>query len=222
MAVDADPGNTHLRTHLAELLLDSGEPAAALENARKVLAATPADVAALFIGERAARESGETELADGYRSLLDALSPEAKPAAPDPQPTQPEQNERLPVAGSGLDDGESLTSEAEIDQFLESVLEEDARSRVRLSDVFGLQHVKERLELSFLGPVKNASIAAQFGKSESVTSMWNDGRVEYDGERVRLPGADLTQSDVRESLLWSGAQASDGRRSLSWVLAQDH
>jgi len=47
------------------------------------------------------------------------------------------------------------------------VVEDIERPGVRLADVGGMQQVKERLELSFLGPMRNPQLAEAFGKSLS-------------------------------------------------------
>jgi SpoVK/Ycf46/Vps4 family AAA+-type ATPase len=47
------------------------------------------------------------------------------------------------------------------------VVEDIERPGVRLADVGGMEQVKERLELSFLGPMRNPQLAKAFGKSLS-------------------------------------------------------
>src|SRR5207248_3242411 len=47
------------------------------------------------------------------------------------------------------------------------VVEDVEHPGVRLADVGGMQQVKERLQLSFLGPMRNPQLAKAFGKSLS-------------------------------------------------------
>jgi SpoVK/Ycf46/Vps4 family AAA+-type ATPase len=62
-AVTASPGNTKLRLHLAELLLDANRAAEALEHCQKVLAAEPDNISARPLAARAAEALGKAEKA---------------------------------------------------------------------------------------------------------------------------------------------------------------
>ena len=57
---------------------------------------------------------------------------------------------------------ERAVGRAKFDAFLRDVVAEDEQRRVRLSDVAGLNEVKRRLELSFLGPLRVPELRAQF------------------------------------------------------------
>ena len=72
-AVDASPGDSALRLHLARLLLGEGRAEDALLQAEEVLRASPADREALSVGADAAEQADLDERAAGYRRLLAAL-----------------------------------------------------------------------------------------------------------------------------------------------------
>lgn len=145
-AVRASPDDVPLRLHLAELLLTAGQPAEALTHCTHALRSDPSDPAALGLLQR----------------LTTALS---RPAAP--QPVAPEfdwSHAEDQVAdiedhtGPGLRD-RALAHEAAPAPPVEDI----ERPGVRLSDVGGMEHVKERLELAFLGPMRNPALARAFG-----------------------------------------------------------
>src|ERR1700712_3660496 len=75
-AVDASPGDSALRLHLARLLLDEGRANDALLQAEEVLRVSPADLKALSLGAEAADQAELGERASEYRRLLAALQPQ--------------------------------------------------------------------------------------------------------------------------------------------------
>ena len=81
-AIEADPEDLALRLHLAPLLLQAGDAAAALEQVAAVLARDPANLDALRLGAEAAAAVGDPGRAAGYARLVQALAGE-----PAPQPT---------------------------------------------------------------------------------------------------------------------------------------
>jgi tetratricopeptide (TPR) repeat protein len=84
-AIQADPRNPALRTHLASLLLMNGDAQRALEHAQAALAQTPDDAEALALARDAARAAGQAELSDRYGRLLGITAP-APPPAEDTDP----------------------------------------------------------------------------------------------------------------------------------------
>jgi len=165
-AVEDAPDNTALRLHLADLLLKAHQPAPALDHCRRVLAAQPANLAALSLAAQAAASAGEQESAEGYRRLHEALggSSQAPPSAPERQrPTLRE----TPGSTAINDDGTLIplgsdTPGGVSDTVLPAEVE---TSSVRLTDVGGMEEVKRRLELAFLGPLRNPEMMRAFGRS---------------------------------------------------------
>lgn len=163
-AVNSDPDNGALRLHLATLFLDAEEPAKALDHCTVLLQKNPANRDVLTLAARAADATGDKIRADGYRKLNEALGMSSaqsliegqlgvEPSASKSSPP-PDETERIKgfVKGDPKDDGFDPASEME-------------RPTVRLSDVAGLVDVKRRLELSFLGPMRNPDMRKLYGKS---------------------------------------------------------
>jgi SpoVK/Ycf46/Vps4 family AAA+-type ATPase len=153
-AVDASPGDSALRLHLARLLLDEGRAEDALLQAEEVLRASPADREALSVGADAAEQADLGERAAGYRRLLAALqsqrpSPEVGPLGSDSDAAEnvPEPLKLFAVAGMG-------SGEVEVE-----------RPRIRLEDVAGMHEVKRRLRTAFLAPLENPALRRMYGKS---------------------------------------------------------
>ncbi|PZF98803.1 ATP-binding protein [Micromonospora deserti] len=165
-ALDGRPDDLPLRLHLAALLLDAGRDGEAIAH----------------IGQALARDPGNTEAkALMQRALGAAVSPPAAPTLAAPQPPAP----RATTAGAG-DPTATADPLAAYEQELSDVVpprfvragEEpepvtgDAdrvydveTSGVRLTDVGGMSAVKERLELAFLGPLRNPQLRRMYGKS---------------------------------------------------------
>jgi SpoVK/Ycf46/Vps4 family AAA+-type ATPase len=164
-ALRADPASTPVRLHLAGLLFDAGEPEPALTHCKTILDSEPANVDALRTGAKAAAALGDSARADGYRRLLDALgesAPEpvrALPIAPvqsstdEPESGEAHEDEGAEVIALRAIDG-GLTETGEIE-----------RPTITLADVGGMKEVKRRLEISFLGPMKNPELRQFYGKS---------------------------------------------------------
>jgi SpoVK/Ycf46/Vps4 family AAA+-type ATPase len=156
----ADPSNHAVRAHLARLLLDEGHATEALQEAATVLAAEPDNVGALRTAAAAAAASGEQTRAAAYARLADALTPEGDAPAEDPG----EANRNLASVVPDTVD-ELLEGWSDTDALVEPELGTVSHAGITLADVGGLADVKRRLELSFLAPMRNPELRAQFGKS---------------------------------------------------------
>lgn len=153
-AVAADPDDIGLRAHLASTLLPL-DPAEALLHAQQVLAGDPTHQSALAVAAQAAESTGRADAAAGYRRLLDALA-----AGPIPVPAGPEESRRDAADETSENAGEDV-----YDTFLREVLAEDARQRITLDDVAGLDEVKAHLESTFLGPMRRPELREAFATS---------------------------------------------------------
>lgn len=153
-AVAADPDNPALRAHLASLRLRAGDHDAALDEARRALQRAPDDVGALATARDAARLVGDDDAAERYGRLLAALQGQDALELPP-----------VPVAGDGFDDDGDRDEDE--DEGAAAVLADlDAHGpTVTLADVAGMEAVRERLELAFLGPLRNPELRALYGKS---------------------------------------------------------
>src|SRR5262245_56490968 len=171
-ALTADPDQVPVRLHLAGLLLDDGQAAAALEHAGQVLARQPDSLQALRIAARAAADCGQLERAAAYRRLLDALAPadgtDAGSGAEGPG--------GVPGTAAGADElpGESEDQAEPGDAETHGrvvplralagggrgggVPDDLERPEVTLADVGGMEQVKRRLQTAFLGPMRNPQL----------------------------------------------------------------
>ena len=134
-AVSAAPDNAPLRKHLVSLLLDAERHAEALRHCEMLLAQAPDDAEALQLAARAAEGTGDGRAAS-YRRLAAALEEPKAEVVP------------LRVVRGG---GEGVEAQVE-------------ESRVTLDDVAGMEAVKRRLELAFLGPMRNPELRRMYGK----------------------------------------------------------
>jgi SpoVK/Ycf46/Vps4 family AAA+-type ATPase len=153
-AVQARPDDLPLRLHLAELLVGAGRGAEAIGHAAQVLAREPGNAAA-------------------QRLMTSALG-----GSP-PAPTAPTAPPAPAPAATGVDWAAMEQELGDIvpPRFAKSADEPDPveghadrtfdveTSTITLADVGGMQEVKKRLEISFLGPLRNPKLRSLFGKS---------------------------------------------------------
>lgn len=146
-AIVSTPTNVALRLHVAQLLIDGGRADDALVHVRTALAVDPVHLEALGLAALAAGLCGEQHAAAGYEQLLSTLQgPTAAPG---------------PALALSLD-GPAAAAELPPPDLYEADVE---RPDVTLADVAGMTDVKQRLELAFLGPMRNAELRAAFGTS---------------------------------------------------------
>lgn len=137
-AVAAAPDNAALRKHLAGLLLDADRPADALQHCITLVAQAPDDAEALTLAARAAENAGDPR-AGSFARLAGALGVPRE---------QTGGVVKLRVVG-----GTGASIPAAIEE-----------SRITLRDVAGMESVKRRLELAFLGPMRNPEMRKMYGK----------------------------------------------------------
>ncbi|MEM7430500.1 MAG: AAA family ATPase [Pseudomonadota bacterium] len=147
-AVEAKPDDIDLRLHLIEQLRANDRPAEALKHCAVIIAEDPIHVVALSAAAGAAKEAGDDSKALAYTRMAKALGAdedEDAPSLPTPIGGPPD----LRVVG-GKD---PLPDDPELEE-----------PTITLDDVAGLADVKERLELAFLGPIRNPELAKSYGK----------------------------------------------------------
>lgn len=140
-SVERSPESVPLRLHLASLLLACGAEATALEHYAYILARDPDNAEALSGAYKAAEAIGDMSRAAGYGRILDALSKADNPAS---QPA-----DAVPAEGDAL---KPEWWEAEF-------------PTLRLRDVGGMEEVKRRLNVAFLGPLRNPDVLSAYGKA---------------------------------------------------------
>jgi len=140
-AVEARPDDVPLRLHLARLLLQHGRAADSLAQCSVVLQREPANREAIGLLGQATRaltggEPGATGADFDWRAAEEELRGVVEPAF--------------------VEDGGDRPTEPVFD---------DGPGGVRLSDVGGMEQVKQRLDTAFLGPMRNPELARMYGKS---------------------------------------------------------
>jgi SpoVK/Ycf46/Vps4 family AAA+-type ATPase len=172
-AVENDPSNAALRLHYAGLLQTANLHQEALDQCAAVLVTQPDHLEALKLGATSAEAAGDKIRAHGYRNLYDALSmnkaknliesvsfeepPAALPARDEPTPFDDDFDEedeprRLRLGGDEDDTEGENTWRTE-------------RPEITLADVAGMDQVKRRLNVAFLGPMRNPELRKLYGKS---------------------------------------------------------
>jgi SpoVK/Ycf46/Vps4 family AAA+-type ATPase len=157
-AIDAKPDDAALRAQVAQLLLERGRPAEALQHAAVALQHDPGDALAL------------TVLGEASAALRPAPTAPAEPA---PASEEPRRGFDWTAAEADLggsrtpppfvDAPEPITPGA--DDGLDQAETDAERPTTTLADVGGLEDVKQRLRESFLEPMQHPEVAAAFGKS---------------------------------------------------------
>lgn len=162
-AVESDGGNIALRLHYAGMLLEAGQPKDALAQCQHVLASNPDHRDALELAAKSADGAQDPIKAAGYRKLVEALGwsqtanmlRDIEDPDPTSAPSAPPEREPVRITSSGPVDHDEVA-----DDSLEFV-----ESKVTLADVAGLEHVKRRIEMSFLAPLRNPELRAMYKKS---------------------------------------------------------
>jgi SpoVK/Ycf46/Vps4 family AAA+-type ATPase len=161
-AVAADPANAALRVHLGSLLLDAGRTDDALAQAEAVLVAEPDHLDALGLAAEAGLLLDDAR-APGWARLHASLM-----GGPSTEMTEPPM--AGPGGGQGADSPVAAASEGgeqgpdDWDRLLKEVLADAGQpDAVTLADVGGLVEVKERLERSFLAPMRNPELRRAYG-----------------------------------------------------------
>ncbi|MEJ3655695.1 ATP-binding protein [Actinomycetes bacterium KLBMP 9759] len=144
-AVAAAPEDVPLRVHVAGLLAERDRLTEALQHCTQALAVEPGNPAALAMLQR-------------LTTLL-ASRPDAPQAEPPPAPTAFDWRQAEEQVAD-------ITAPEPADHLIPSpTIEDIERPKVRLSDVGGMENVKQRLEAAFLGPMRNPQLAKAFGKN---------------------------------------------------------
>lgn len=159
-AVAAAPADVPLRLHLAQLLLDADRADEAVTEAAVALQHAP--------GDAQAREL-----------MLRAMgAPPVSASAPEPPPPPPAQQPRTHTGFDWKAAAEQV-GDAVPPRFAETPARADGQDdpagaeawdvedpgTVRLSDVGGMQDVKDRMEAAFLAPLRNPELRKLYGKS---------------------------------------------------------
>jgi ATP-dependent 26S proteasome regulatory subunit len=168
-AVEAAPDDVPLRLHVAGVLAQHGRAAEALHHCSAVLQRDPANAEATALLARITRAltGGGTDQPPSPGQHATPDEPPTDSAEDDPTAEQAAVPSSFDWAAAERQVGD-IVSPAFIDTGGDSptAVEEDIeRPGIRLADVGGMDDVKQRLEIAFLGPMRNPEMAKAFGKS---------------------------------------------------------
>ncbi|WP_030781663.1 ATP-binding protein [Streptomyces sp. NRRL S-920] len=178
-AVEAAPADVPLRLHLAELMLDAGQPDAAVAEVAVALQHAPGDGQARALMARAMGVPAGPAAAPAAEAPPQQPPP---PAATEPTATEaPATDAASPQARTGFDWRAAADQVGDVipPRFVEAPLatdgsgdpegaaawDVDTPGTIRLADVGGMHEVKERLEAAFLAPMRNPELRKLYGKS---------------------------------------------------------
>jgi SpoVK/Ycf46/Vps4 family AAA+-type ATPase len=163
------PDDVTLRLHLAELLLDAGDEADAIAHVAQALQREPDSRAARALMSRAIGASAGPGVPPDLGLPVEDLAADPLSAQADPVPAQPPSVDwrALEEELSDVVPPRFARADAEVDPILgEADRAFDVETcTIRLADVGGMADVKRRLELAFLGPLRNPQLRAMYGKS---------------------------------------------------------
>jgi AAA+ superfamily predicted ATPase len=161
-AVAADPTNSALRIHLGGLLLGAGRTSEALAQAESVLLHEPDHVEALGL----AAEAGtilDDDRAPGWTRLHGSLRRSSTDGGTR-EPTQVPGGVTAGDAPAGEPARGAQSDDDSWDRLLKDVLTDAGYpDQITLAEVGGLVEVKERLERSFLAPLRNPELRRAYG-----------------------------------------------------------
>jgi SpoVK/Ycf46/Vps4 family AAA+-type ATPase len=146
-AVESSPADVPLRIHLGELLLDAGRIDEAVREAAEALRLEPTSEDGHALMHRAINSNGQNGNPSAERDTSEEADFDWHAAEEDIGPIAPP----MFVEGNS-DEGASEAWDVE-------------RVQIGLDDVGGMEHVKERLEVSFLAPLRNPDLRRLYGKS---------------------------------------------------------
>jgi AAA+ superfamily predicted ATPase len=182
-AVAATPQDVPLRLHVAGVLLERGRPAQAAELCSTVLQGDDGNTDALILLARATealtRSAGPADATPANGTAADTTAADTTAAdgtAADGTAAGAGPGAGAGPAGPGAVEFDWSAAEEQVRDIVPPPLLEAEPgppapdtdlepSGVRLTDVGGLDAVKQRLEIAFLGPMRNPELARLYGKS---------------------------------------------------------
>ncbi len=170
-ALVSTPNNPALQLHLARTYLEAGRPTDGLAQYSALLAIDPVNPEALRGAAQAALACNQPTLAQAYNQILAALNlpveeigtkpiPSERPSPPPTDPAPAASTEgatRRQVGRFQVIDGGATDDPTEPGRGF-------IRPSVTLDDVAGLEEVKRRLDMAFLGPIRNPALSRTYGK----------------------------------------------------------
>lgn len=142
-AVQRSPDAVELRLHLADLLIQQGSFTDALGHCSTALAQDASNAAALSLLQRCTA------------GLATGVAPDAPPAKPASEFNWSAAEEEVShIIGPAFVEGDDEVADGESETDVDVV----RRSEITLADIAGMEAVKQRLEVSLLGPIRNPEL----------------------------------------------------------------
>ncbi|MDO5498380.1 MAG: AAA family ATPase [Propionibacteriaceae bacterium] len=165
-AVHARPGDVPLRLHVAELLIDAGRGPEAVQHCAIVLQQDPGSARAHALMTRALGATPQPERTQapadaGGKDFNWSLAEQQFSDGPSPMFV----TDDAPAGPAGAEQDVERISDGAGEPVPPEDVWEVERAGVTLADVGGMHHVKERLEVSFLAPMRNPELRQLYGKS---------------------------------------------------------
>ncbi|WP_432559369.1 AAA family ATPase [Granulicoccus sp. GXG6511] len=189
-AVEARPTDVPLRLHLAELLIQDGRGPEAVQHCAIALQHDPTSTQAhALMGRAFAQHTPASQQPEQHTASREEAGPTAEVPPSGPAAYASDREDQEPfnwsVAEEQFTDGPGpmfVTDETNDSQPTAHPMAEQLhdgppqhippedvweveRAGITLADVGGMQHVKERLEISFLAPMRNPELRQLYGKS---------------------------------------------------------
>lgn len=163
-ALEAQPDDIDLLEHITQLLVNAQRWNEAQGFALRLLKENPAHLTGLNLATQIFDALDLPAKAQSYRKLLTALGGESSPSIDIPSiiAERPEDDSQAPVMDP---DQQTPVKLKLIDGGMSDPIWTEEETVVKLDDVAGMSHVKERLNLAFLGPLKNPELMKMYGKS---------------------------------------------------------
>jgi SpoVK/Ycf46/Vps4 family AAA+-type ATPase len=152
MAVESAPENLDLRAAYADALLRHQDYVNALDQAQKILQRRPDHLGALKVAQTAATATDQGPLAESFGRMIRALEPNPLDQILNAPPLSDDERENRERHQHGR--------EIPAGDMFETV-----KSDIKLANIAGLESVKRRLWLSFLGPLKDENIRKLYKKN---------------------------------------------------------
>ena len=165
-AVAANPDDVPLRLHVVSVLLDCGRAVQAVEHCSAVLQRDGSNAEAIALLGRAAQAlAARSATAPEQPGTPTPPAPASETPAVRQNPPDPPDPAEFDWSAAEAQVRDIATPPFVTDGASVAPVEDVETSTVRLSDVGGLDAVKRRLEVAFLGPMRNPELARMYGKS---------------------------------------------------------
>ncbi len=159
-ALEHAPNPTPISLHLGDLYIEDEEYQTALECFQQVLASNPVHPDALKGALLCAEKLNNHALIETYQVIFSAIDTDEQSkkdsvSKPVSMPNDNHQSESAEPQKLKLVSNDASAS-------IDNIIDFASKAEINLQDVAGLEHVKKRLDLSFLAPIRNPEMAKKY------------------------------------------------------------